>query len=201
MRPLRRNMAVFRRTEDDEYNVFPRERPGLDYALNWSLNGDGVTPSGDAYRLTKPSQALKLFGKPAEKVSGSPSPGGEVEEEEFDAAMQRTVAVLEDAKTLYVAEGDAPKKRLPCRVITDDLSIASSAITHIVEQMPLREPTELPVTCFVTKNGPDFAAFDIFEEDDTERLKIILAGKDANPAKLMATLQVGVDKLLNPEQV
>ena len=29
---------------------FPAERPGLNYDLNWSMNDDGVTPSGDAYR-------------------------------------------------------------------------------------------------------------------------------------------------------
>ena len=30
----------------DATTVFPRERDGLDYGLNWSLNADGVTPSG-----------------------------------------------------------------------------------------------------------------------------------------------------------
>ena len=44
--------------------VFPRERPGLDYKFNWSLNADGVTPTKkSAFRLMAGKDLdLKLAG-------------------------------------------------------------------------------------------------------------------------------------------
>lgn len=38
--------------------LFPRERPGLDYNLNWSLADDSVTPRGDAFRNASLQQLL-----------------------------------------------------------------------------------------------------------------------------------------------
>ena len=69
-RTAARTLALARNTEDAEHIAFPREGPGLDYALNWSLNGDGVTPSAQAFRLTKASAAAKLLGKKPAKPSG-----------------------------------------------------------------------------------------------------------------------------------
>ena len=40
--------------------VFPREQPGLDYDLNWSLCDDGVAPHGDAFR-NAPLKVLHQF--------------------------------------------------------------------------------------------------------------------------------------------
>lgn len=42
----------------------------MDYALNWSLNGDGVTPSHQAFRLTKASAGAKLLGSAPSKPKG-----------------------------------------------------------------------------------------------------------------------------------
>ncbi len=36
--------------ETNEYILFPREAPGLDYKLNWSLAADDITPAGKAWR-------------------------------------------------------------------------------------------------------------------------------------------------------
>lgn len=201
VRLARRWLALERPTRDDEFIAFPRERPGLNYALNWSLNGDGLTPGGDAYRLTKAKQAEKLLGTTAEAVVGSADAAGEVDEAVFDGALDDMISRLEKAQTLYVAEGDAPQQRLACRVITDDLALAASVMSHIIEQMPLREPTELPVTCFVSGSAPDFAAYDIFDEADKgERVKIVLGGAQATAAKLKASLAVAADKLLEPKE-
>ena len=42
--------------------MFPNEYPGMVYAFNWALNGDGVTPiRRSAFRLTK-SLDLKIAG-------------------------------------------------------------------------------------------------------------------------------------------
>lgn len=196
---LRRALAIHRPDSNSELFAFPRERPGLDYALNWSLNADGVTPGGDAYRLTKASQAERLLGGKAALVSDSATAANEIEDETvFDAALEQTVKFLEAAPVLYVAEGDAPQTRVPCRVITDDLGLAATTISQVVEQMPLREPTELKVTCFVASRGPDFAALDFFDEEGEERVKIVLSGADANAAKLQASISAAVEKLQEP---
>lgn len=49
--------------------VFPRERPGLDYKFNWSLNGDGVTPTKrSAFRLMAGKELdLKVANLPVAK--------------------------------------------------------------------------------------------------------------------------------------
>lgn len=196
---LRRALAIQRPDTDSETFSFPRERPGLDYALNWSLNADGVTPGGDAYRLTKASQAERLLGGKAAPVTESATAADEVDDEAvFDAALEQTINSLEAARALYVAEGDAPQTRVPCRVITDDLRLAATTISQVVEQMPLREPTELKVTCFVATSGPDFAALDFFDEEGEERVKIVLSGADANAAKLKASISIAVEKLQEP---
>ena len=57
----RRTLALARPTEDADSVQFPREGPGLDYALNWSLCGDGVVPSKLAYRITKVQTAEQLL--------------------------------------------------------------------------------------------------------------------------------------------
>ena len=62
----RRTLALARPTEDADSVQFPREGPGLDYALNWSLCGDGVVPSKLAYRITKVQTAEQLLGGPPE---------------------------------------------------------------------------------------------------------------------------------------
>jgi hypothetical protein len=42
--------------------AFPNEYPGQNYAFNWCLNGDGVTPlKASAFRITKPLD-LKVAG-------------------------------------------------------------------------------------------------------------------------------------------
>ena len=41
--------------------IFPRERPGLNYDLNWSLADDDVSPHGDAYR-NAPLSVLHQYG-------------------------------------------------------------------------------------------------------------------------------------------
>ena len=49
--------------------VFPNEYPGQNYAFNWCLNGDGVTPlRKSAFRITKPLD-LKIAGLPVPKTS------------------------------------------------------------------------------------------------------------------------------------
>jgi hypothetical protein len=191
--------------ETDEYMVFPRERAGLDYSLNWSLNRNGVTPGGDAYRLTKGSEASK-HGK-VEKVKkggkSAPEAGeGSLSFEEFEFGLDSVKTTLESASILYVAEGDAPGTRVPVRIITDSGDVAATAMNGILERMPRsKEAKVLPVTCFVSPKGNDFEGFIVEQGDgviyDESAVvsDVVLSGKAFSHEKLLATISSAVEEI------
>ena len=83
-----------------------------------------------------------------------------------------------------MAEGDAPGTRTPCRVISGDLGLAATAMAHCLERMPLRAPTELPVTAYVAPSCADYAGAVV----EDARLKIVLCGAQATAASVKASL-------------
>ena len=181
----RRTLALARPTEDADSVQFPREGPGLDYALNWSLCGDGVVPSKLAYRITKVQTAEQLLGGPPEAPAAAGSAAAVVDDDDaFDDAFDEAATALEAADALYVAEGDAPGTRTPCRVISGDLGLAATAMAHCLERMPLRAPTELPVTAYVAPSCADYAGAVV----EDARLKIVLCGAQATAASVKASL-------------
>ena len=181
----RRTLALARPTEDADSVQFPREGPGLDYALNWSLCGDGVVPSKLAYRITKVQTAEQLLGGPPEAPAAAGSAAAVVDDDDaFDDAFDEAATALEAADALYVAEGDAPGTRTPCRVISGDLGLAATAMAHCLERMPLRAPTELPVTAYVAPSCADYAGAVV----EDARLKIVLCGAQATAASVQASL-------------
>ena len=181
----RRTLALARPTEDADSVQFPREGPGLDYALNWSLCGDGVVPSKLAYRITKVQTAEQLLGGPPTAPAGAGSAAAAVDDDDaFDDAFDEAATALEAADALYVAEGDAPGTRTPCRVISGDLGLAATAMAHCLERMPLRAPTELPVTLYVAPSCADYAGAVV----EDARLKIVLCGAQATAASVKASL-------------
>ena len=181
----RRTLALARPTEDADSVQFPREGPGLDYALNWSLCGDGVVPSKLAYRITKVQTAEQLLGGPPEAPAGAGSAAAAVDDDDaFDDAFDEAATALEAADALFVAEGDAPGTRTPCRVISGDLGLAATAMAHCLERMPLRAPTELPVTLYVAPSCSDYTGAVV----EDARLKIVLCGAQATAASVKASL-------------
>ena len=181
----RRTLALARPTEDADSVQFPREGPGLDYALNWSLCGDGVVPSKLAYRITKVQTAEQLLGGPPEAPAGAGAAAAAVDDDDaFDDAFDEAATALEAADALYVAEGDAPGTRTPCRVISGDLGLAATAMAHCLERMPLRAPTELPVTLYVAPSCSDYTGAVV----EDARLKIVLCGAQATAASVKASL-------------
>jgi len=195
--------AFSRATETDEYFVFPRERPGLDYSLNWSLNKNGVTPLGDAFRWTKIADATK-FGAQAEQVGQAESAleakdnanADELGFEEFDLGFAEAKKLLTTENALFVAEGESPdESRTPTRVITDSPTVAATAISGILRRMPRpREAQALPITCYVTEQGNDFAGFVVeagdgvvYDENDNIA-SVVLTGAAYSPGKLSATI-------------
>ena len=181
----RRTLALARPTEDADSVQFPREGPGLDYALNWSLCGDGVVPSKLAYRITKVQTAEQLLGGPPEAPAGAGSAAAVVDDDDaFDDAFDEAATALEAADALFVAEGDAPGTRTPCRVISGDLGLAATAMAHCLERMPLRAPTELSVTLYVAPSCSDYTGAVV----EDARLKIVLCGAQATAASVKASL-------------
>ena len=181
----RRTLALARPTEDADSVQFPREGPGLDYALNWSLCGDGVVPSKLAYRITKVQTADQLLGGPPTAPAGAGAAAAVVDDDDaFDDAFDEAATALEAADALYVAEGDAPGTRTPCRVISGDLGLAATAMAHCLERMPLRAPTELPVTLYAAPSCADYAGAVV----EDARLKIVLCGAQATAASVKASL-------------
>ena len=171
--------------KDADSVQFPREGPGLDYALNWSLCGDGVVPSKLAYRITKVQTAEQLLGGPPEAPAGAGAAAAAVDDDDaFDDAFDEAATALEAADALYVAEGDAPGTRTPCRVISGDLGLAATAMAHCLERMPLRAPTELPVTLYVAPSCSDYTGAVV----EDARLKIVLCGAQATAASVKASL-------------
>jgi hypothetical protein len=183
-------------------------QPGLDYALNWSLNKNGVTPSGDAFRLTKAAGAGK-FGKVAKASKPAASDAAPEADDEsglsfaaFEAALEQTKATLEGAPAIYVAEGDVPGTRVSCRIITDNKDVAATAMGSILERMPKRDPTELAVTCYLSdQTGTDFEGFVVEQGDgliygEEEIIAdVVLTGKSLSPKKIWATIAAAAEEI------
>jgi hypothetical protein len=195
------------RFETDEYVVFPRnyEPGGLDYKLNWSLNKNGVTPGGKAFRITKAAEAMK-HAQPGTVVAGAkPAPeAGEsaLSFDAFEAVRNPTKRAFHYAPTLYVCEGDIPGSRVACRIITDSAEHAATSMCAVLERMPRpKDPKVLQVTCFATTSGADFEGFVIEQGDgavyNSNELvaDVVLTGKSFTPAKLAATLAAVVVEL------
>jgi len=195
--------------ETDEYIIFPRERPGLDYSLNWSLNKNGVTPSGDAFRITKASEGAK-FGTVAAAAAASKKAVAAAEAGsdalsygDFEGALEAAKTELSSSPMLYVAEGDAAKTRVMCRVITNCGDGAASAMGLVLERAPRpAEAAELPLTVFYTPNAPhNFAGFVVEQGDgviypsEAVVADVVLSGARATPADLAATLAAAAEEL------
>lgn len=145
---------------------FPNEYPGQIYNFNWCLNGDGVTPTKkSAFRIIK-SLDLKISGlKQPEsnplvvKIGPEitiPEAGSEtLPFESFDRASLRVKECLSLSDHLYCPEGDVPKTRIQCRVITNSATLAPNLLAYL-ERAPRKEPpVSLPVTVYVYEGNVD----------------------------------------------
>ena len=120
------------------WQIFPGERYGMDYDLNWSMNTDGVTPGGDAFhnlpvlnllmysqgKLT-PRRAIRVESatEPAPSLSTDEYPGLELMDVEmFDTLRERVKDDLHLRKRLFVedaAVGSYRTSEIKVRLITD----------------------------------------------------------------------------------
>ncbi|TFJ85054.1 hypothetical protein NSK_003478 [Nannochloropsis salina CCMP1776] len=147
-------------TETDEYTMFPREGPGLDYKLNWSLNGDDVTPGGNAYRnldaaaLQQGAKGDKAPRSGADKVLEA---GDSVPFETFDLHLADVKAALEKASDLYVEDGAVKGgSNFNIRVITDSASYALAAKALLDQSKVSGWPFEKAVNVYAAGGAKPF---------------------------------------------
>ncbi|GAX25905.1 hypothetical protein FisN_6Hh057 [Fistulifera solaris] len=157
--------------------VFPNEYPGQNYAFNWCLNGDGVTPlRKSAFRITKPLD-LKVAGLAVPKTSplrvkasdAIPEAGSDaLSFETFDQVSQRTRDLLSLADHLYCPEGHVPGTKTGVRVITNAGHLATSLVAYL-ERAPRKEPPEsLPITVYVLEQADTSESFAGFAIEEIE---------------------------------
>jgi hypothetical protein len=157
--------------------IFPNEYPGQNYAFNWCLNGDGVTPlKKAAFRIIKPLD-LKIAGlEPVKKASKiKPVAGSKMPEagsdalsfEAFDEVSQRTKDLLSLSDKIYCPEGDYPETRTGVRIITNSATLAPQLL-EFLDRAPKRDPPESqPITAFVLEGtDEEFSGYAIEEVED-----------------------------------
>jgi hypothetical protein len=137
--------------ETDDWFVFPRQREGRVYSVNWSLNEDNVVPTGEnAFHNARLQLLLNRFPNKVPSSSESievKSPsfegssatvleaGDSISHEEFKQLAKDTQSYLSSGMDLFVEDnvvGSHQQYQLGVRVITEDPSIALLARTFMV---------------------------------------------------------------------
>lgn len=139
--------------ETDEWFVFPREREGNEYAVNWSLVGDGVTPVADAFRNARPQLLFTRSGANVKNITDrleakKPSYEGEyklvvagagLSNDDFEEIFADTKSQLSSGVDLFVedlAVGSFSPESIGVRIITDNANVALQARTFLFQQPP-----------------------------------------------------------------
>eukprot|EP00850_Spirogloea_muscicola_P016992 SM000142S00506 [mRNA] locus=s142:70711:74299:- [translate_table: standard] len=149
---------------EEEASIFPQERPGLSYALNWSLAAAGVTPSGEAYRNLKLKDLQELGASlPDAKTGvviyakGGHSSGAQpLSNAQFNRLFKEATSRLSSAPKLFVHDGAIGSSSIAdarVRVISD---FPSSALTlaGVATPAPTRILTAdaFPLTVYIPSN-------------------------------------------------
>lgn len=158
--------------------VFPNEYPGQNYAFNWCLNGDGVTPlKKAAFRMTKPLD-VKIAGLAPVKSSNTtvkaaaaskmPEAGGDaLDFDTFDEVSQRTKDLLSLSDALYCPEGDFPNTRTGVRIISNSATLTPQLLAYLDRAPRRRDPESQPITAYVLEGTEEeFAGYAIEEVEE-----------------------------------
>jgi len=151
---VRRPLMQCRRFSDiqtDEWFLFPRQREGNIYAVNWSLVEDGVTPVGDAFRNAELSTLTKKIGSKVQNGKVElPKPlffgdfilqesGDHISHDEFSMLFKEQQMHLESGISLYVEDagiGAYNNIRNGVRVIAEDPALALIARNLLIPTPP-----------------------------------------------------------------
>jgi hypothetical protein len=128
-----------RAVETEEWSLFPNEREGNEYMVNWSLTVDGISSAGDGFRNARLPVLTTRLPKKVEggKVElASPEfvgarklqeAGATISFEEFEEEFNRQRAYLSSGIDLFIEDrglGSFAPFRLGARVVTDDAALA-----------------------------------------------------------------------------
>jgi len=196
---------------------FPNEYPGQNYAFNWALNADGVTPlKKSAFRITKPLD-LKVagLGQPktsplkvdaaAAKVSVNEAGTDELSFESFDEVSQRTKDLLSLSDHLYCPEGHVPGTRIGVRVICNSATLAPDLLAYL-ERAPKRDPSPQTITAYVLEGTEEaFLGYAIEEIEDKDGVAksvaaVVIVGNKPTIAGVVAAIELSVEGLVADEE-
>ena len=137
---VRMQRAQFSVATKNAWGIFPREREGNMFSVNWSLNEHGVTPVGDAHRNARAATLEKKLGANASKVAltgkytvaiaGEGLPHGD-----FANLISKQRKFLSSGVELYVEDasvGSAHVGRQGVRVVSDSPATAMIARNLLV---------------------------------------------------------------------
>lgn len=181
---------------DPDYIVFPRERPGLSYDLNWSLTDDGIAPRGDAYRnaslkelLMFSSGSASLKSKtvsvpgdavPAPSLATDVYPGLDTMSiDQYEETMEEVTGSMSNACRLFVedaAVGASRDAEVRVRVISDSADYAL-VMRNLLARTPLYSPEAFPrpIVVYISTASPDsYTALDF--DPEAARASIIVSG-------------------------
>jgi len=158
------------------YGIFPREREGLDYDLNWALADDDVTPYNDAFRNLELKKLIMrttgcvdehkafhvdvnttgstLYFSPGPKTPAPPAGAVELKPKQFRKLLQRVTNSLDESLNVFVQDGAIGSLgKLEVRV----RSMSNSPVTtlflrHMLVPVPLHEPDKFghKITLYVS---------------------------------------------------
>jgi len=169
-------------------DYLPNEYPGQNYAFNWQLNYDGVTPLKKAsFRITKPldlkiagldqpkTRPLKIKGSAAKNM---PEAGSDaLSFDTFDEMSQSIRDALSMSNKLFCPEGHVPNTRIGVRIITNAPSLTPDLVAYLERAPASKEkPTSLPITVYAYQDdgmdeetiGQEFNGYAVEEVEDFE---------------------------------
>jgi hypothetical protein len=155
----------------ENFSVFPREREGNSYAVNWSLTEDGVVPTGDAFRNARiPLLTSRL---PSKVDNGKvelqgPAYGGSfkvleagdsISHDEFNNKFSALQNHLSSGIEIFVEDaalGATSSARVGVRVVADSPVVALINRNLLVSPMRI---SKLLCSCF--RDGAIYSLFPI----------------------------------------
>lgn len=198
--------------------AFPNEYPGQNYAFNWCLNGDGVTPlHKSAFRILKPLDVQIAGLKPlttvplsvnatAAKKTMLEAGSEDLEFEPFDEMAQKVKDMLSDSKSLFCPEGYMPGTDKTVRVITNSADLAPKLSAYLT-RAPKRDPVGCNITAYVleSNNVDAFAAYAIEEVGEGSDgimsvAAVVCSGKKVKVEQVVAGLELSLDGLKFDEE-
>lgn len=163
--------------EEGDYFVFPRERLGNQYPLNYAINSHKIVPTGDAYRNLHARGLVmlasgKLDGNKALVVKSSPAVPEMAfrtfkrADEEFHRLLRDVRIYFSEAAEIFVHDGDLGAERssaVSVRLFSDNAATALWA-HHMLCPVALQDPrsrqAKLAVYVLTHLNTPAFVALD-----------------------------------------